>query len=126
MTSSTGCFSTRTVTSDASLLPIGGAMFFPSNPTAEVLLYLSVSFSANEYANGLPGLTVTLPADITTAGRQFYVAANRSGGAALSWMPAVEGPVSASGSTLTFGSGGGASTFDAGEIDYFAVYSVAD
>ena len=54
----------------------------------------------------------------------FYVAANSSGGGSFGWL-SLEGPVTASGSTISFGAGGGNTTFDAGTEEELAVYSVS-
>jgi hypothetical protein len=121
--SASGCFSSATVNTYTSLLPIGGA-FTSTNPTTQVVLYLGVTFSSTEYATGLPSLAVTLPAGVVTANRSFYVAANSSG-SSFGWLAALEGPVTASGTTLSFGSGGGNTTFDANTEEVLAIYSVA-
>ncbi len=118
-----GCFTSATVNTYTSLLPIG-APFTSTNPTAVVVLYLGVTFTSTEYATGLPSLNITLPAGVVTVGRQFYIAAN-SGGTAFGWIAALEGPVTASGSTVSFGSGGGNTTYDANVEEVLALYSVA-
>ena len=125
ITSATACFSSATVSTYASTLPILGVPYTPSGPSPQILLYLGLTFSANEYASGLPALTVTLPSGVTTANRQFYLAYNGGGGGALGWLTNVVGPVTASGSTVSFPSGGGNTTFDANQEAEFAVYSVA-
>src|SRR5579884_3479524 len=48
LTSATGCFSTSTVTTYASLYPVLGSPFTSSDPSAQVLFYLGVTFSASE------------------------------------------------------------------------------
>ncbi len=116
------CFSTATVNTYTSLLPIGSA-FTPTNPAGVTVLYLGMTFSSTEYATGLPSLNITLPAGVGAAGRQFYIAAN-SGGGAFGWLPALEGPVTASGSTVSFGIGGGNITFDANVEEVMALYYV--
>lgn len=126
LTSATQCFSSATVTTSASALgPVLGSPFISSDPSAQVLLYLGVTFSATEYANGLPALTVTLPGGIATANRKFYVAENASGGTLFGWSATAEGPVTASGSTVSVPSGNGNTTFDANQEIELALYSVS-
>ena len=125
ITSATPCFSSASITTDANLAPILGSPFTSTDPSAQVLLYLGATFSAAEYANGLPAFTITLPATVATANRKFYVASNTSGGFAFSWNATAEGPAVAAGSTLSFGSAGGNTTFGAGQEAEFALYSVA-
>jgi hypothetical protein len=90
-----------------------------------VLLYLAVTFSANEYASGLPAVTVSLPTGVATTGRKFYLAYNGGGGGAFSWVSSAEGPATASGSTVTLPSGYGNTTFDANQEAEFAIYSIS-
>lgn len=115
------CFSSATVNTYTSLLPIGAAFTPPA--TGVVVLYLGMTFSSTEYATGLPSLTITMPAGVVTANRQFYLAANSSGGA-FGWIPALSGPVTANGSTVSFGINGGNITFDANVEEVMALYSV--
>jgi hypothetical protein len=124
ITSATACFSSATVHTYAATSPIFGTAFTSSDPSTQVLLYLGISFSANEYASGLPALTVSLPSGTPTSGQKFYLAYN-GGGGAFGWAAAAEGPATVSGSTLTFASGYGNTTFDANQQAEFAVYSVA-
>lgn len=114
------CFSTATVNTYTSLLPIGSAFTSANGVT---VLYLGMTFSSTEYATGLPSLNITLPAGMATAGRQFYIAGNSNGGA-FGWNPALEGPVTANGSTVSFGIGGGNTTFDANVEEVMALYYV--
>jgi hypothetical protein len=125
ITSATPCFSSATVQTYASTSPILGSAFTSSDPSTQDYLYLAVTFSASEYASGLPALTVSLPAGISTTGQKFYLAYNGGGGGAFGWAGAAEGPATVSGSTLTFASGYGNTTFDANQEAEFAVYSVA-
>lgn len=57
-----------------------------------------------------------------TTNRQFYFAASSNG---ISWLPALEGPATANGTTVSFGAGGGNTTFDANDEEVLAIYSVA-
>ncbi|MGB6986907.1 MAG: hypothetical protein WBD74_13130 [Candidatus Aquilonibacter sp.] len=123
ISAASGCFTSATVNTYTSLAPIG-APFTSTNPTAVVVLYLGVTFTSTEYATGLPSLNITLPAGVATSNRQFYIAANSSG-TAFGWIPALEGPDTASGGTVSFGSGGGNTTFDANVEEVLALYSVA-
>lgn len=126
LTSATQCFSSASVTTSASALgPVLGSPFVSSDSSAQVLLYLGITFSANEYASGLPSLTVSLPAGVATSGRKFYVAENASGGTAFGWSATAEGPATASGSTVSIPSGNGNTTFDANQEIELAVYSVS-
>lgn len=125
LTSAGQCFSSAKVTTSTSASgPIDGAAFTPSDPTGQVLLYLGISFSTAEYANGLPSLSITLPSGIATGNRAFYVAAN-SDGTIFGWMAGLQGPVTATGSTISIPSGGGNTTFDANQEEELAIYSVA-
>jgi hypothetical protein len=125
LTSATQCFSTATVTTSASTSPILGSPFVSSDPSAQVLVYLGIKMSATEYASGLPSLTITLPAGVTTTNRKFYVAYNYGAGSSFSWSATAEGPATASGATVSFGSGSGNTTFQANEESELAIYSVA-
>lgn len=125
ITSASGCFSSATVSTQASTGPVLGTPFTSNDSTMQVHLYLGASFSVAEYATGMPALSVTLPSSVVTTGRKFYVATNRGGGTLFGWTAAVEGPVTASGGMLSFSSGGGNVTFTANEDDELAVYSVA-
>jgi hypothetical protein len=125
ITSANSCFTSATITTSASFAPIEGSAFVDNNVTSQVLLYVGATFSATEYANGWPALTITLPSSVATTNRQFYVATNESNGSSLGWTAAVEGPVTASNGTITFSSGGGNVTFDAGQEELLAVYSQA-
>lgn len=118
-----GCFSTATVNSYAALIPTIGSPFVPSG-SGTVLAYFGVTFSVNEYASGLPALTVTLPVGTVTSGHSFYLAHNGSGGAALGWSAAVAGPVTATGSTVSFPNSGGNITFQANQEDELALYEI--
>lgn len=125
LTSATACFSTATVATYASTSPVLGSPFTSSDPSAQVLLYLGITFSASEYANGLPSLSVSLPVGVTTTNRKFYVAYNGSGGSAFGWAATAEGPATASGSTVSIPSGYGNTTFNANQEVELALYSVA-
>lgn len=124
ITAATGCLATATITTNAGLFPVEGLGYSPPSG-GQVVLYLGITFSATEYLNGLPSLTITMPATVATANRKFYVAANSSGGGSFGWLSALEGPVAASGSTISFAAGGGNTTFDAGTEEELAVYSVS-
>lgn len=125
LTSATQCFSSATINTYADTAPILGSPFTSNDSSMQVQVYLGLAFSATEYANGLPSLSVTMPSAVVTAGRQFYLAYNGGGGGAFGWEAAAEGPASVSGSTLSFASGNGNTTFDANQEAEFAVYSVA-
>jgi hypothetical protein len=118
-----GCFSTATVTSYAALVPTIGSPFVPSG-SGTVIAYFGVTFSSTEYASGLPALTVTLPAGTPTTGHSFYLAHNGSGGAALGWSAAVAGPVTATGSSVSFPTSNGNTTFLANQEDELALYEI--
>jgi hypothetical protein len=118
ITSATACFSSATVTTNASILPVTGLSF--SGPAGAVpVLYLGLTFSVAEYANGLPSLTITLPSGFSGTGHSFYVAANSLG----SWSGPLLGPATPSGGVLNFPAGGGNTTFDAGTEEELVVYS---
>lgn len=112
-----GCFSSATVTTYASTSPVIGLPF--SAPGALPLLYIGVTFSTTEYANGLPSLSITMPSSVATTGHQFYLA-HYTG----TWTAAVAGPVTATGSTVSFGTSNGNTTFFANQEDEIALYRI--
>ncbi|MBV8638348.1 MAG: hypothetical protein JO322_09700 [Candidatus Eremiobacteraeota bacterium] len=111
-----GCFSSAQVQTYASLAPITGLPYY--QPGAVPLLYLGVNFSVNEYANGLPSLSITMPSTVTTTGHQFYLA-HYTG----TWT-SVAGPVTASGATVSFPTSNGNTTFFANQTDEVALYRI--
>lgn len=109
----------------ASLGPtIGSAFQAPAGAT--VLAYFGVTFDTTEYATGLPALTVTFPSGFSATGHQFLLAHNTSiGGLALGWTAAVAGPVTSSnGTTVSFPTSGGNTTYTANDEDELALYMI--
>lgn len=112
----TGCFSSATVKTYAATSPFIGLPLY--QPGALSLLYLGVNFSTTEYANGLPSLSITMPSTVATSGHQFYLA-HYTG----IWTT-VAGPVSANGSTVSFPTSNGNTTFSANTTDEVAIYRI--
>jgi hypothetical protein len=111
------------VSSYSSLLPTIGSPFVPSG-SGTVLAYFGVTFSVNEYASGLPAMTITLPSNLVTTGHSFYLAHNGSGGTVFGWSAAVAGPVTASGGTVSFPNSNGNTTYTANLEDELALYMI--
>jgi hypothetical protein len=106
LNAASGCFSTATITTNAGPFPQISA-FTDTAPRSQTWLYLEYTFSVTEFTSGLPSVTITVPATIVVPGRTFFLAYNGSEGSPLLWQRAAEGPVTANGTTLSFGGGGG-------------------
>ena len=78
------------------------------------ILYFTVTAETNATINGVPGFTLTVPANITGS-VSLAVLSNGT------WTT-LEGPVSISGSTATFPVSAGSFTMTAGQKVYFAIF----
>lgn len=111
-----GCLASATVTTRAALSPLSTPAFFKTG--AIPVVYLGLSFSATEYTNGLPSLSVTFPSSVPAAGHQYYLA-HYTG----AWID-VAGPVTPSGQTVSFPTSNGNTTFAANQEDDVVLYAI--
>jgi hypothetical protein len=89
---------------------------------ANVLMYETIASPATIVFSATPQLAVTLPAQISTSGVQFYIAAYDP--AQRAWQEPAAGPAIVSGQTITFASEPVPFTLQANVTYVLALYSV--
>jgi hypothetical protein len=94
------------------------------NPPNSALDYFSLSDPATVTFSGLPGFSFTLPAGITTASKQFYLAFYDPKNAAAGWQTGYSGPGTVNGQTVAFATRNTPFTMSAGLGYNFVLYSV--
>lgn len=94
------------------------------NPPNSPLDYFSFSDASAVKFSGFPAFSFTLPAAITTASKQFYLAFYDPKNAVAGWQTGFSGPATVTGQTLAFATGSTPFSMSAGLAYNFVLYSV--
>lgn len=95
------------------------------NPPNSPIDYFSFTDPSAVTFSGFPAFSFTLPAGITTASKQFYIAFYDPKNAAAGFQTGYSGPGTVSGQTVTFATGSTPFTMSAGLAYNFVLYSVS-